>query len=94
MNAAPDETCRRCGGSNVVWCAPSPLWNLVMRGGSITGPTKFADLVCMTCFVALAAEMGLTGQWRLALHPEPEGMEFVTPSGRIWDADSWLWQDA
>lgn len=85
------ETCRRCGGQNVVWCAPSPLWNMVMRGNDIDGNPLFGDLVCMACFVALADDLGLSGQWRLSLTPEPPGLIFETPSGRKWDAGSWLW---
>lgn len=92
--AADTEWCRRCGGPNVIWSAASPLWNLVMRGNDINGETKFADLVCMPCFITLAVEAGLsTHGWRLTLVPEPEGLIYETPSGRVWDPERFLWVD-
>jgi hypothetical protein len=92
--AYPEETCRRCGGPNVGWFAPSPLWNAVMRGGSINGPQEFGELICPTCFCVLAEERGIASVWRLhaqAVHVE---LETTTPSGRIWDATVDLWRDA
>ncbi|HJP67272.1 MAG TPA: hypothetical protein VJ846_00095 [Sphingomicrobium sp.] len=50
VNAGPEE-CRRCGADNPAWNAPSPLWNAVMRGGSINGDPLFDDMVCATCFM-------------------------------------------
>lgn len=90
-SAGPGEDCRRCGGPNVIWFAPSPLWNKVMRGNDICGDPLFNDLVCMPCFVALAAEAGVVGVWRLTADPEPEGLIYTTPSGRVWDPDRFLW---
>lgn len=87
------EVCNRCGGENVTWSAPSPLWNIVMRGNDISGTPLWGDLVCMRCFAVLAHEAGLDGRWRLSLNPEPEGLVKETPSGRVWDADRWLWID-
>jgi hypothetical protein len=63
------ETCHRCGGSNVTWFAPSPLWNLVMRGNDINGDALHDDLVCVPCFVLLAAEAGVEGVWRVSGAP-------------------------
>lgn len=38
----PEARCRRCGTLNSNdWCAPSPLWNEVMRGGDIGGIYTF-----------------------------------------------------
>lgn len=89
---APSENCNRCGGPNVVWAAPSPLWNFVMRGNDINGVPLYSDLVCMTCFVILAVEAGInTTGWRLTVTPEPEDLVYETPSGRIWDENSFLW---
>lgn len=85
------EVCRRCGGENVSWFAPSPLWNLVMRGNDIDGDALFNDLVCMRCFVVLANDVGVEGTWRLAVRPEPVGLILTTPTGRVWDADRDLW---
>lgn len=86
------EDCRRCGGKNVVWSAASPLWNFVMRENDINGPIKYADLVCIPCFITLAIEKGLpVVGWRLTLVPEPEGLIYETPSGRVWDPEKFLW---
>lgn len=90
---APFEDCHRCGGPNVVWFAPSPLWNLVMRGNDINGEALHDDLVCVTCFVILANEAGVSGKWRVTVDPEPEGLIYTTPSGRTWDAERNLWVD-
>lgn len=86
-----NERCNRCDGENVIWFAPSPLWNLVMRGNDINGDALYGDLVCMPCFVVLAAEAGVEGVWRLAVDPEPDGLVLVTPSGRTWNAETSRW---
>lgn len=86
-----DERCHRCGGENVRWSAPSPLWNRVMRGNDINGEPRFSDLVCIRCFIVLAFEEGIDGTWRVAVDPEPEGLIYETPSGRIWDRSRGLW---
>lgn len=93
-DVAEHEWCRRCGGQSVAWAAESPLWNFVMRGGSIDGTPIYDDLVCMTCFIALAQDAGVTEKWRLTTRTLPAGVEKVTPSGRRWDAQRWLWIDA
>lgn len=90
---AEHESCRRCDGPNVAWSAPSPLWNLVMRGNDINGDPRFNDLVCPVCFVVLAAEAGVEGRWMFAVDPEPEGLVKVTPSGRVWDDVENLWTE-
>lgn len=86
-----ERWCRRCGGLNAPWSAPSPLWNLVMRGNDITGDDDHAGIVCLVCFVLLAQQRAGARCWRL--YPEQVDAELttVTPSGRIWDADRWLW---
>lgn len=91
---AETEPCNRCGGRNVNWAAPSPLWNLVMRGGSIDGPWKYAEIICIACFFELAADAGVAGRWRVSVDPEPEGMETVTPSGRTWNPVTWMWDES
>ncbi len=92
MNDIEAERCRRCGDPNVIWAAHSPLWNYVMRGNDINGEARYADLVCVACFINCAMEAGLpaTG-WRLTLVPEPEGLVYMTPSGRVWDDRQFLW---
>jgi len=89
---AEHEDCCHCGGRNVTWFAPSPLWNLVMRGNDINGEPLYGDLVCMPCFVQLAADAGVEGIWRLSVDPEPEGLVKITPSGRVWDEEANLWR--
>lgn len=93
FDAGPHERCRRCGGANVVWFAPSPLWNLVMRENDINGPIQFGDLVCIPCFIGLAAEKGVQGVWRIGVDPEPEGLVKITPSGRVWNEETHLWDE-
>jgi hypothetical protein len=61
---ADESVCHRCGGPNIVWFAPSPLWNAVMRGQA--EPYELHDgIVCPTCFGILADEAGLGGIFRL-----------------------------
>ena len=55
-----ERICGRCGGPNVVWWAPSPLWNAVMRGGDIGGTEDFSGVVCPTCFAVLAEVLTVT----------------------------------
>jgi hypothetical protein len=91
---AEHEWCHRCGGENPgCWAVMSPLWNLVIRGGSIDGDPLYDDMVCIPCFIITAHEKGITGEWFLTLRPEPEGMEMVTPSGRIWDRNTFRWEE-
>jgi len=93
---ADGEECRRCGGPNVVWAAASPLWNYVMRGNDITNmdDARYRDLVCIACFIICASEAGLPNLgWRLTLVPEPDGLIYETPSGRTWNAETFLWEE-
>lgn len=87
------ETCARCGGNNPSWSAPSPLWNAVMRGGSINGDALYRDMVCIKCFMAIAEEKGLAHGWRLMATEVSAELETVTPSGRVWNERNWLWDD-
>lgn len=88
-----DEFCRRCGGENVIWAAPSPLWNKVMRGNEINAEDDPAGIVCIRCFVVLAEERGVRGQWHLTTVNLPDDLIYETPSGRVWDDARWLWVD-
>ncbi len=88
------ENCRRCNGPNVIWSAQSPLWNYVMRDNDINSDSKFDDLVCMPCFIQLAIEVGLPEHgWQLRLVPDPVGLIYETPKGRVWNEDLFLWID-
>lgn len=90
----PEATCRRCGGRNIAWSAPSPLWNAVMRGGSINGPWQWDEIVCPICFAELAEAAGIANVWRLTARFVHVELETVTPSGRVWDDETQLWLDS
>jgi hypothetical protein len=88
----PESVCGRCGGRNLVWAAPSPLWNAVMRGGDINGgPEPFHGIVCPTCFAVLAEERGIAADWVLTARDIRVELQTVTPSGRVWDDVTMLW---
>lgn len=76
-----------------MWCAPSPLWNAVMRGGSVNGVEEFDGIVCPVCFAQLAEQRGIASVWRLSAEQVHVPLETVTPSGRTWDSDAWLWRE-
>lgn len=91
----PENTCGRCGGPNVPWSAPSPLWNEVMRGGDInaTDTENHKGIVCPTCFAILAQEAGVADLWRLSAERVHVPLQTVTPSGRTWNEQTWLWDE-
>jgi hypothetical protein len=87
-----EQHCQRCDGPNISWSAPSPLWNQVMRDGSITGPWQYGEIICPLCFAELASEQGITGpHWRFFADEVEVGLELETPSGRVWNPGTWLW---
>lgn len=89
-----EDVCRRCGGPNdVVWCAPSPLWNAVMRGGTIGGDEQYEGIVCPRCFATLAETAGIARVWRLYAETVLVDLATTTPDGRVWDDKAWLWRD-
>lgn len=75
-----------------MWFAPSPLWNEIMRGGSINGTEEFSGIVCPTCFAVLAEEAGIAFHWRLDALDIRVGLELVTPSGRRWNPVAGIWE--
>jgi hypothetical protein len=89
----PEDRCNRCGGQNIAWSAPSPLWNQVMRGGDINGTEIHDGIICPTCFAVLAQEAGIADLWRFDAGRVHVPLQTVTPSGRIWDAEAWLWRE-
>jgi hypothetical protein len=89
----PEAHCHRCGGPNITWSAPSPLWNAVMRGGSINGADEFDGIVCPTCFAVLAEWRGIARAWTLKADEVFVELETVTPSGRVWDDASGMWRE-
>lgn len=91
-NLGESERCGRCGGENVSWHTPSPLWNFVMRSNRIDGPRIWNDLVCIPCFVVVAEEAGVKPpSWRLTAVPEPEGLNYTTSEGWVWNHETCLW---
>lgn len=76
-----------------MWTAPSPLWNQVMRGGDINGVELHGGVVCPSCFAALAEEAGVAQSWRFTAEVIHAELQTVTPSGRVWNDATWLWED-
>lgn len=90
----PEDHCHRCGGPNPSWSAPSPLWNEVMRHGDINRlPEPYDGIVCPTCFAVLAEDMGVATFWRLDAERVFRELKLVTPSGRVWNAERWMWEE-
>ncbi|HCT81110.1 MAG TPA: hypothetical protein DGT23_31985 [Micromonosporaceae bacterium] len=86
--------CHRCGGPNLPWSAPSPLWNEVMRCGDINGgPEPFSGIICPTCFMLLAQEAGIGSFWRLYATRVHRPLQTVTPSGRVWNEQTWKFEE-
>lgn len=92
MSPDGDESyCHRCGGPNIIWSAPSPLWNKVMRGDDINGEDRYDGIVCPICFAILAQKAGTAFGWRLSAREVYVDLKTRTPSGREWDEVNWLW---
>lgn len=78
--------CELCGREYRVWAAASPLWNAVIRGGSINGEEDF-NYLCADCFMSLAVDRRIAASFQLRAE-QTIALETVTPSGRVWnDAD-------
>lgn len=88
-----ESRCSRCGGPNIVWVAPSPLWNAVMRSNDIGNADIYDGIVCPTCFAILAEEKNIASGWRLSPEITWVTLKLTTPDGRVWDDDLWLWVD-
>jgi hypothetical protein len=48
----PEATCDDCGGHNVVWFAPAPVWNQVVREPLAEPSTD--PMLCPSCFMLRA----------------------------------------
>ena len=92
--AHPETYCKRCGSPNPRWTAPSPLWNEVMRGGDINGAEPYDGIVCPTCFALIAEHLQIARGWRLIPESLIAELQTVTPSGRVWNEETWLWEEA
>lgn len=77
---------------NPVWTAPSPLWNEVIRGGDIDGRELFGGVVCPSCFAIMATDQGIAGGWRLIATDVHVELQEVTPSGRVWNDQTWMFE--
>jgi hypothetical protein len=84
--------CELCGHEYRVWAAASPLWNAVVRGGSINGKESHAYL-CANCFMEMAEDSGIASLFQLRAIKSVE-LETVTPSGRAWDDRQFLWMQS
>lgn len=82
LRADPEATCQRCGGTNPSWHAASPLWNAVLR--SPDGTDRW-DVLCPSCFAALANEQG--HHVCLTVHGDLP----TDPHGREFDREACLW---
>lgn len=57
----PEHSCENCNGTNVVWFAPSIIWNAVARHEDGTDP-----MLCPICFIKLAESKGYNKQaWEI-----------------------------
>lgn len=88
----PEAQCHRCGRQFIGWVAPSPLWNAVMRGGSINGNEPFRGIICPSCFADLAQQAGIASGWRFHATEVSAELETVTPSGRVWNEKTWMFE--
>lgn len=89
-----EETCHKCGWPFIHWSAPSPLWNEVMRGGDINaGPEPYMGIICPSCFMQLTEEAGIATGWRVYAATVFRILPTVTPSGRVWNPETWLYDD-
>lgn len=87
----PEDYCHKCNGPNISWSAPSPLWNEVMRDGDIDGPVQYEEIICPTCFAFMAREKGIAEHFRFDASEVNVELKTVTPGGRVWDEEKWLW---
>jgi hypothetical protein len=54
------EACQKCGGINVCWFVPSPIWNKAVRDAGEP------DCLCIACFIVLAEAAGFNDQaWKV-----------------------------
>lgn len=71
----PEETCEMCGGRNMVWFAPSPIWNRVVRDPAAPLP----EILCPQCFTeAYEKKFGPPTAWKVTTETEADMV-----SGRI-----------
>lgn len=94
MGVHPESYCHRCGGENVSWVAPSPLWNRIMRRKD--GTESYDGIVCPACFAILCIKKDVASGFRLyatEIHKKKE-LKYKTEDGRTWNEETWLWEEA
>lgn len=66
--------CRVCIQSHSVeWSVDDDLWHKVMTDELVSAKIKYGGAICMTCFVKVAINMGMSpDRWRLSQDPDPE----------------------
>lgn len=57
----PEAFCDNCGGFNVSWFTPSPLWNRIVRQ-----PDRADPMLCPRCFILLAEAAGIHEVWKVS----------------------------
>jgi hypothetical protein len=82
--------CQLCNREYRGWVAASPLWNCVVRGGSINGNETY-EFLCANCFMEIAEDSGIASCFQLRA-ATTANLETVTPSGRVWDDRDFLWK--
>lgn len=65
----PEELCEQCGGRNMTWYAPSPIWNKVVRDPAAPLP----EILCPQCFTeAYERKFGTPTAWRVTTETEAD----------------------
>lgn len=63
----PEAVCDDCGADNVVWFAPSPLWNKIVRQ-----PDRGDPMLCPRCFIIRAEAAGINEVWMVQPENYPD----------------------
>lgn len=68
----PEAKCEDCGGANVVWHAPSQIWNKVCRPPGY----RCDPMLCPTCFIIRAEKVGIhSTSWRVCPEDWPNNQD-------------------
>jgi hypothetical protein len=89
--SAVEGKCECCGRAYRDWVAASPIWNAVIRGGSINGDEEY-NFLCADCFMGLAEDRGIAAAFYVDAERVRDGLETTTPSGRVWSAAARVWK--
>ena len=72
-NIHPEDYCHRCGGRNILWSAPSEVWNPVMRPGGDKSGWLWNEIICPSCFGLLFVERFPETSFVLTIHADSRG---------------------